>query len=155
MRQYNALEYSLYLLKNRAQTERQLREKLSRKKFELKDIDETIAKLKKANFIDDEKFAHNYAQDKVRIYRRGRYRIALELRQKGISKDLIKKSTDEINEDDELEAALALVRSKRRQWLELDDQRKYLRTVGLLSRRGFSGRIIKEVVATQKIDDAQ
>lgn len=146
MKRYSALEYALYLLKNRAQTEKQLKEKLVHKKFELIDIEETLSKLKKTSFINDEKFAHNYAQDKVRIYRRGRYRITLELMQKGISKDLIKKSTDEIDENDELEAAILLVKSKARQWSDLDDQKRYQRAFGLLSRRGFSGKIIKKIL---------
>lgn len=149
MKRYNALEYALYLLQNRAQTEKQLRDKLARKKFEQTDIDQTILKLAKAGYVNDEQFAHNYAQDKVRLNRRGRFRIALELLQKGVSKELIKKSTDQINETDELEAARSLIAAKKRQWQHLDPQKVYLRTVSLLTRRGFSAKIVKELTKRQ------
>ncbi len=147
MKRYSSLEYALFLIKNRAQTRKQIEEKLTRKKYEPDDIAKTILQLEKANLINDETFAQNYVRDKISIYRRGRWRIVQELRQKGVVKELIDKAIEDISEDDELEAARSLIKGRERQWADLEPQKKYLRSVGLLSRRGFSGKIIKQILS--------
>lgn len=140
------LQYALYLLRNRSYSKHVMSTKLRDKKYDDEQVDQTISKLEKIGFIDDKKFADNYAQDKVRIYRRGRYRIYLELLKKGVPKDTIKEATDNINDEDELEAAKGIVKSKQKQWSDLTDEKRFQRSFALLQRRGFSITIIKKVV---------
>lgn len=120
--------------------------KLRYKKYEDEQVEQTIKELEKIGFIDDKKFADNYAQDKVRIYRRGRHRIYLELLQKGVPKEIIKEATERIDGEQELEAAKSIIKSKLRQWRDLTDQKRFERSFALLQRRGFPITIIKEVV---------
>jgi regulatory protein len=141
-----AYEYALSILKNRSQTHFQLEEKLKRKKYEPTEISETLATLQEIGLIDDERYAAAYARDKVLIYRRGRFRIGLELLKKGVSKEKINQATAAIKEEDELEAAKSLIESRSRIWKTLDDQARYRRTVSLLQRRGFSASIIRRAL---------
>lgn len=120
--------------------------KLSEKDYLPDEITATLESLEKNNLINDTVFARNYAQDKVRIYRRGRHRIGLELIQKGIDKELVKLATSEIKEEDELEAAKSLLKGKERNWADLTERKRFERSISLLQRRGFSGAVIRQAL---------
>ena len=141
-----AVEYSIYLLDNRSYAKHSMVIKLRNKKYDDEQIDQTVKELERIGLLDDRKFADNYAQDKVRIYRRGRRRIYLELLQKGVAKDIIEEAINHIGDQQELEAAKSIIKSKQRQWKHLTDQKRFERSFTLLQRRGFPIAIIKEVV---------
>jgi len=143
----SAAQYALYLLGRRARTQRELRQKLTDKGYELDQVEKVLQNLQDINLINDEQFAHNYAQDKVRIYRRGRHRIGLELIHKGIDKELVKQATEKIKEEDELEAAKSLLKGKERNWANLTDRKRFERSISLLQRRGFSGSVIRQAIS--------
>ena len=147
-RKLSAADYAAYLLTRRLQSRHELEEKLARKKYESEDIQDVIKRFTELNLINDERFARSYVSDKVDFARRGRWRIALELKKKGIAKELIDMSINEIDPTDELEAARAVLTGRERLWANLEPQKKYQRSVGLLSRRGFSVKIIQTVLRT-------
>ena len=140
------VQYALYLLRNRARSKRDMRIKLRDKGYDDQQIDQTIADLERIGFLDDQKYAANYSHDKVTIYRRGRHRIALELIQKGIPKEIIKGAVDSIDHGDELSAARSLLESKQHQWRDLTERKRFEKSVHLLQRRGFSGAVIRELL---------
>ena len=140
------LQYALYLLRNRARSKRDMLVKLRDKGYDDEAIKTTVEKLEKIGFLDDQKYATNYSRDKVVIYRRGRHRIALELMQKGIPKEIINQATGAIEPDEELAAARSLLQSKERQWRDLTDRKRFEKSVILLQRRGFPGTVIREVL---------
>lgn len=140
------LQYALYLLGRRARSVGELREKLHARDYAPEDILAAITFLEKNNLIDDAQFAHAYAQDKVRIYRRGRHRIAMELIRKGVDKEIVQAATKLINASDELEAAQSLLKGRERSWQKLTDRQRFERSVALLQRRGFSGSVIREAL---------
>lgn len=142
----SATAYALYLLGRKARSKREIIEKLRAKEYPESEIAATVSQLEKNRLIDDVIFSKIYAEDKVRIYRRGRHRIALELLQKGIDKELIQEVTKNINSEVELEAARSLLESKTRQWRQLTDRQRFERSVSLLQRRGFSGAIIRQAI---------
>lgn len=142
----SATAYALYLLGRKARSKREIIEKLRAKEYPESEIAATVSQLEKNRLIDDVIFSKIYAEDKVRIYRRGRHRIALELLQKGIDKELIQEVTKNINSEVELEAARSLLESKTRQWRQLTDRQRFERSVSLLQRRGFSGVIIRQAI---------
>ncbi len=142
----SATAYALYLLGRKARSKREIVEKLRAKEYPESEIAATVSQLEKNRLIDDVIFSKIYAEDKVRIYRRGRHRIALELLQKGIDKELIQEVTKNINSEVELEAARSLLESKTRQWRQLTDRQRFERSVSLLQRRGFSGAIIRQAI---------
>ena len=89
MPKHSAMEYALYLLSRRSRSTAEIKRKLLEKEYPAEDIEATITRLHKIGLLDDQKFAANYAGDKVRIYRRGRHRIGMELMLKGVSKEII------------------------------------------------------------------
>ncbi len=140
------LQYALYLLRNRARSKRDILVKLGDKGYEDSEITQTITDLERIGFLDDKKYAANYSHDKVRIYRRGRHRIALELIQKGIPKEIINEAVKAIEQGDELAAARSLLESKQKQWRDLTERKRFEKSVHLLQRRGFPGAVIREVL---------
>lgn len=142
----SATAYALYLLGRKARSKREIIEKLRAKEYTESEIVATISQLEKHYLVDDLAFSKNYAEDKVRIYRRGRHRIAIELLQKGIDKELIQEVIKNINSEVELEAARSLLESKSRQWRLLTDRQRFERSVSLLQRRGFSGATIRQAI---------
>ena len=62
----------------------------------------------------------------------------MELRRKGIEDEVAREALDEIDPDDEVEAARALVRAKLRSVRNLDRDKAVRRLVGMLARKGHS-----------------
>lgn len=142
----SAIAYALYLLGRRARSKNDVLEKLRTKEYSDEEISSALTKLEKNKLIDDERFSQNYAEDKVRIYRRGRHRIALELLHKGVDKELIQSVVKNISLEDELIAAKSLISGKNRQWRDLTERKRFERSVSLLQRRGFSGAVIRQAL---------
>jgi regulatory protein len=143
----SAVDYALYLLGRRSRTERELRRKLVDKGYAVEEIDQVLQRLEAIKLIDDKQFARNYAQDKVRIYRRGSHRISLELLQKGVDREIIADVVKDIPLDDELSAARSLLVSRQHSWAKLTDRQRFERSVALLQRRGFRGAVIRQALA--------
>ncbi|MGB5941616.1 MAG: regulatory protein RecX [Leeuwenhoekiella sp.] len=61
-------------------------------------IDVIVVHLINENFLDEERFARSFARGKFRIKKWGKKRIILELRRKGIHKNLIEKALTEIDD---------------------------------------------------------
>lgn len=146
MPKYSTLEYALYLFGRRNRTERELRFKLLEKKYPSAEIEAAVARLKEIGLLNDQRYAELYAEDKVRIYRRGRHRIGLELMLKGVDKELIKAAVDQINEDDEYAAAVSLLEGRRRSWRDLHERKRFERAFQLLQRRGFSAKVVRRAI---------
>ena len=141
-----ALQYAVWLLSRSGRSEQELRRKLIEKQYDLEEVGQTLAQLREMTLIDDEKFAVTYARDKSTIYRRGPRRIFLELLRKGVSKLVASEAIRSVTVSDELEAAESLLRAKARQWRELDPLAKKRRALSLLSRRGFSPKVVSQLL---------
>ena len=146
MPKLSALEYALKLLGYRARSERELRERLADKKYQPDDITAALEKLRKIKLVDDETFAVNYVRDKLAISRRGPRRIYFELIKHGVTKEIAERATKTVVAADELATATALIQSRSRQWAKLAPPARYRRAIGLLSRRGFSPGVIRDVL---------
>lgn len=147
MPKHSAMEYALYLLSRRSRSTVEIKRKLLEKEYPAEDIEATITRLDKIGLIDDQKFAANYASDKVRIYRRGRHRISMELMLKGVDKETIAAAVGGIDEEDEYAAAVSLLEGRHRSWADLHERKRFERAFQLLQRRGFSGKIVKRAIA--------
>ncbi len=142
----SSLAYALYLLGRRGRTTRELRDKLAEKKYEPEEIAETIRRLSEMGLLNDATFAENYARDKVAIYRRGRYRIGLDLLRKGVAKEDIDSALATIEDDDEMAAAHSLAVARLKNWDALEPLKRRARLLSLLQRRGFSAKVVRTVV---------
>jgi len=145
-----ALEQALRFLQYRPRTIAELTTKLRDKKYPGDEITAVITQLTKLGLVDDVRFAKNYAESRSTIYRRGRHRIALELLQKGLPKDLITLAVAAIDPAEEVASAKSLMQSRERQWRILDPLTRKRRAIGLLQRRGFSATVIRRVIFDKK-----
>lgn len=149
-------ETALRLLSHGPRSEAQLRQRLLMRKFPSATVDPCMLELVRASLIDDESFALAYARDRIRRRPSGRGRILLELRSKGIDAEVGKKAVDHVfaetsvSEDDLARRAAAKFRVKRGE----DADRARRRLYGFLSRRGFSGEAISEVLSSLGPEDS-
>lgn len=136
-RSLNLEKYVLRLLALRPRSEFEIRSRLERKKFSKKDIGQILKKLKSGNLVNDRYFAGAWVRNRAILKPEGKRLLSLELRQKGIAREII----DEVlnfNEDTELELARQALAAKKRIYADLDPIRKKQKSLAFLARRGFS-----------------
>ena len=75
-------------------------------------IDEAVAELKETGFLDDARYARQFAEDKRELERWGTDRIAMDLRRRGIAPQLIDAATSTHDRDSELRTALLLLEQR-------------------------------------------
>lgn len=141
-----AREYAFLLLKFRQRSEREICERLKRKKFEEPVIKETIRWLKEKKFIGDALFARAWIDSRLsKPY--GPRRLILELRKKGVASDIIKAELENALTgycEEEVVRDLASQRYGRLKGVE--PYKAKSRVQAYLLRRGFSPDVIIEVV---------
>ena len=105
---------SLRFLSYRPRSEKEVREKLKSKKAPSEIIKEIVTKLKEKKFINDEEFAKLWIESRLRFKPRSVHLIKLELKQKGISDEIIESGikNQELGAESDLEQAKKLVEKK-------------------------------------------
>jgi regulatory protein len=143
---YNFLNY-------KHRTEKEIRKKLKEKKISEKSADKIITILKDLKFLDDNRYAKMYLEEKLANNPKGKRVIAMKLAEKGISKEVINSVIDsQYNEDTETRKAKELLSKylkKVRAKSELDKRQKCFRY--LLS-RGFDYEIVKSACKIENTD---
>jgi regulatory protein len=76
-------------------------------------IEKIIEKLKKDNFINEERFAKSFARGKFKVNKWGRQRIAFELHLKNIPAHMIQAGLNEIDEEEYMDMLKQLILKKR------------------------------------------
>jgi len=134
---YSSLNYSLWLLGKRAYSEKQIREKLAKKEYPTEEIEATVKKLRDLKFLDDLEFARNFIRQATSSKPKGKYRLTMELSQKGVAKDLIEQAISE-NLTDESKLALDTLKRYGKKFARLDRQKRFEKSIRFLLARGFS-----------------
>lgn len=142
-----AYDKALKFLGYRVRSEKEIRDKLTEKEFDPKIIEETISRLKKVGQVDDEKFTLTWIKDRSAIKPEGRYLITRELKQKGISQEIIDKILKKmLPEDKEFKIAFKTASKKAKIYKNLPKQEFNQKLSAHLARRGFSWEIIKRTL---------
>ncbi len=144
----NALQLALRYLERRARTEYELRQKLTEKQVPPQEIEAVLVKLKEYGYINDAQFASNFQRARDDYKPMGVRRIKIELRQKGVPKELIE--TVDAEKEKELRLAYSAAETRLRQYRSLPKEVFYRRMVSFLARRGFDYGIIKQVMERLK-----
>jgi regulatory protein len=98
---------ALRMLTARARSETQLREKLLAKEWlDHRLIDECIARLKELGYLNDRNFAYNYALSRLHSKSIGRSRLARELAEKKVPREVIEDTLELVFEEVEEDALL-------------------------------------------------
>ena len=138
-----ALQRALNFLSYRPRSEDEVRRNLIKHGYDEPIIEEILSRLRRGRLVDDENFAELWVENRSEFRPRGGRMLRQELRQKGISDQVIAEALEELDED---ELALKAARKKARRYRELEwmDFRKKMS--GFLARRGFNYGIISTVV---------
>ncbi|MBN3038875.1 MAG: regulatory protein RecX [Candidatus Omnitrophica bacterium] len=138
---------SLRLLAYRQRSVKEIKDRLKKKGFSDLVINKTVEYLTALNYLDDREFARFWIQDRIRTRPQGMSLLRYQLRQKGISREIIKESLSEYAGDyDEYEAAKKLVALRSRRYRGLDPQKSKRRLYDYLCRRGFSQDVISQAI---------
>ncbi len=138
-----AYERSLRYLSYRPRSEQELRRYLENKDVEPDAIIQVIDRLKRMRLLDDAAFAEFWVENRDAFRPRGAWALRGELRQKGISSDLIEEALSDLDEE-----AAALRASERavRRYARLDRETFLRRFMGYLQRRGFPYGLSRRIV---------
>jgi len=140
------LTYALGLLSKRRYTEHGISLKLQKKSLGTdEDIKRVIERLKDLKYINDFSFAEDYIRTRILLNPRGRRMLKLELRRKGIMRNIIATAIEKANIN-EVELADQILKKKERLISKLTGQKKREKIFLLLTSRGIDIQSIYKVV---------
>ncbi len=144
---YKSKKYALSLLRRKSYTEKEIRLKLRTKTTEHSIVEDVIQYIKEYGYVDDNKFAFNYYDQKVRIRKFSLNRIISDLMKKGISREIItelkqEKSTDKVHLDNVEKSAEKKLKSLSNKNLTKHEEKQKL--IMHLMQKGFN----KDVILT-------
>ena len=109
------LNLALRALGGRAHSIGELREKLRRRAERAEDVDLALKKLKEAGYLDDQRFAENYASSRLENEGFGKMRVLRDLRQRRVAGNLAERVTERAYKDtNEVELIEAFLKRKYR-----------------------------------------
>ncbi len=110
------------------------------------DLEEIIAQLIEEKFLDEERFTRSYVRGKFRINKWGKIRIQQELKKRKISEYLIRKSMEEIPEEDYIEQLREIIEKKAASLKEADDYKRRNKLAAYAFRRGYESELVWEII---------
>jgi len=131
-------------LMRRAHSVHEMREYLERRAEQKDHVSSVIARLREQNYLDDARYALEYARQHANSRRQGRFRIARELRTRGVPDRYVEAALNSVfSETDETD----LVRVRLKRHLSHVhgpiEQRKLASIYRSLLRAGFSADVIR------------
>jgi regulatory protein len=141
-----AIDLAYKAVARRDLTAAELRARLERKHVSPEAIDDAVAELEDTGFLDDARYARQFAEDKRELDRWGSDRIAQDLRRRGIAQQLIDAAVSTHDRDSELRTALLLLR-QRYPHAPRDDRERD-RAWQMLVRRGYSPDLSYDAIRT-------
>ena len=142
-------------LTGRARTRSELADKLAGRNVPDEVAVRLLDRFEEVGLIDDAGFAREWVEQRQSGRGLARRALAQELRRKGIDDELAREVLDEVDPDDEVEAARMLVRAKLRSMRNLDRDKAVRRLVGMLARKGHSSGVAYRVVKEELDIDLQ
>ncbi len=141
-----AKNYAFLLLKFRPRSENEVYQRLKKKKFDEGIIKETLIFLKGKGFIDDKYFAKAWIESRLKKPL-GIRRLKIELKIKGIDKEIIDNQIQEIRKNyPEEDIVRGIAKDRLKKLKGLDSKKLKRRTQDYLLRRGFSPDIVMDVI---------
>lgn len=96
---YSIYDVAIKYIEVRMRSEKEIYEYLKNKEYNIKDIENTVNKLKKINIINDDLFSKSYINDKLNLTNNGLIKIKNGLLNLGIDESIIDKNIDNIEID--------------------------------------------------------
>ncbi len=139
-----AIDLAYKAVARRDLTVAELRTRLERKHVPPDAIDDAVEELETTGFLDDARYAIQFAEDKRELEQWGAERIARDLRRRGIAPQLIDAATSTHDRDSELRTALLLLEQRYKEVPRDDRERD--RAWQMLVRRGYTPEIAYDAI---------
>lgn len=91
--------YALKVLGGRAHSTGELKEKLRRRASRLADVEDILARLKDNGYLNDQRFAENFAASRLSNDKFGRTRVIQDLRQRRVAPALAERAARQVYQD--------------------------------------------------------
>ncbi len=138
--------YNYLSIRNRS--EKEIRDYLKKKQATDEIIEQIVHLLTQQKFLNDEVFARAWVSYRTRTSPRGEYALRMELKTKGIAKEIIDTVLKEENEElpDTLTQAVGIIGKRVERLRGQPKQEIYNKVGSFLSRRGFDWDIAKKAI---------
>ena len=147
LRQQDAVESiyekALHYLSFRPRSEQEMRRYLRDKGLDEGPSEQIVARLKRAHLVDDQDFAQFWVQSRQMHRPRGRRALRAELSRKGVPRDVIDGSIQDIDEEAQAFQAAPTVAHRL---ASLEQRVFFHRLLGYLQRRGFGYDVAIKVI---------
>ena len=135
------------LLTYRPRSRAELIQKLRDKEFDEAAVEAVVTDLIRLGYVNDRLFAEQWASSRVRLRAFGRRRIELELRNKGVGREIIDEALAAVfGAEPELGTAMSAAERKLNTMRSADRETRRRRLAGFLERKGYSYEIIRRVI---------
>ena len=142
--QAKAYDAALFFLGSRPRSEREIRSRLARGEYDAQVVDHVVERLRRMQLVDDAAFAAYWVEQRATHKPRGARLLKQELRQKGVSQDVV---TQALPEEDDADGAYRAAQRKAVSLRALDERTFKQRLGAFLQRRGYGYESIRGVVA--------
>lgn len=141
-----AKAYVFRLLSKRAQTKKEIRDKLAGRGYEQGAIEQTLSMLERLDLIDDVLFARQFVEQRLRLRPSGRIALVRDLVHRGVPSEIIDRVLDDVLAGIDIEGvALDLLMGRANRYRGLSREKALGRMYGFLGRRGFEISVARDV----------
>lgn len=130
----------------RARSRAELAESLAAAEVPEQVAEPVLDRMTEVGLVDDGAFARAWVESRQQRRHLSRRKLSDELRQKGVSAELIAEAVCDVADDDEYESALELARRRAPSLARHDLVTQRRRLAGLLDRRGFGSGVVQRVL---------
>ena len=145
-----AYDYALNLLAARAYTVRNLRRKLEQKGFDKVESDDAITRLMERGYLDDAKYASEFARQRLVSGGGSVRRVEQQLVQRGIARDVARSAAAAVAEEEGIDPAVAIEKLAAKKVASMGDLEPLVmrrRLFGFLVRKGYDLDDVRKVVS--------
>ncbi|MQA85918.1 MAG: RecX family transcriptional regulator [Streptosporangiales bacterium] len=139
-------ETCLRLLAHAPRTRAQLAEALRRRGVPDETVEHVLGRFAEVGLIDDEAFARAWVQSRHMGRGLARRALAVELRQRGVDEPTVDEAVAELDQEEEVATARALVQRRLQATRGLDPKVRMRRLLGMLARKGYPGGLAYRLV---------
>ena len=144
----HARELALRMLTAAPKSRAQLAQRLAAKGVEESIAERLLDRFEQVGLIDDGELAAMIVRTRFAERKQSRRAIAQELTRKGISGPVAEAALDQLDDDDESQAALELARARLRRTVGLSPEVRMRRALGALGRKGYASGVSMASIRT-------
>ena len=133
--------------------EYEMTEKMRKWEVEESDCERIMEYLRKAKFVDDERYARAFGKDKIKYNKWGRRKVEQGLWAKHITEDIRQRVLDEVDDSQYKSVLTDLLKSKRRSIKAANDYEMNRKLIKFALSRGFDYAIVRQCIDCEDYDE--